>query len=206
MDAADPLRAFKDRFDLPEGLIYLDGNSLGALPKATAARMGEAIAQEWGRGLIGSWNTADWIGAPQRIGAKIARIVGAKPQEVIGADSTSVNLFKLLVAALKARPGRRVIVSETGNFPTDLYMAQGIAAVSPDLELHTVPRERRLAAIADDVAVVMLTHVHYKTGGEVRHGGGDRGRPGLRRLDAVGPQPQRRGRAGRAQRGRRGPS
>ena len=164
LDAADPLRGFKERFVLPEGVIYLDGNSLGALPKATAARLGEVITQEWGEGLIRSWNTADWIGAPQRIGGKIASLVGARPHEVIVADSTSVNLFKLLAAALRARPGRRVILSEPGNFPSDLYVAQGIAAMLPEIELRTVPRAQLLTAIGEGVAVVMLTHVHYKTG------------------------------------------
>jgi kynureninase len=164
MDASDPLRAFKDRFDLPAGVIYLDGNSLGALPRATSARMAQAITQEWGQGLVRSWNAADWISAPQRVGSKIARIVGARPNEVIVADSTSVNVFKLLVAALKARPGRKVILTESGNFPTDLYMAQGVAALFPDVELRAAPRGQLLCAMTDDVAVVMLTHVHYKTG------------------------------------------
>jgi kynureninase len=164
MDAADPLAGFRDRFDLPHGVIYLDGNSLGALPRAAAARMGEVIAREWGQGLIRSWNTADWIGAPRRIGAKIAGVIGAAPHEVIVADSTSVNLYKLLAAALAARPDRRVILSEAGNFPTDLYVAQGIAAMSPEVAVRAVARENLPAAITEDVAIVMLTHVHYKTG------------------------------------------
>jgi kynureninase len=164
LDAADPLRDFRDRFVLPDGTIYLDGNSLGALPKATAARVATTISGEWGHGLIRSWNDADWIGAPQRVGGKIAQIVGAAPHEVVVADSTSVNLFKLLVAACQARPGRRVILSEPGNFPTDLYVAQGVAALLPDVELRTVPRDDIAAAIDADVAVVMLTHVHYKSG------------------------------------------
>lgn len=163
-DAEDELRGFRDRFDLPEGVIYLDGNSLGALPSATKNRLAAAVTQEWGQGLIRSWNSADWIGAPQRVGGKIARLVGAKSSEVIVADSTSVNLFKLLAAGLKARPERRVILSEPGNFPTDLYVAQGIAALLPNVELRTAPREQIQAAIDQDVAVVMLTHVHYKTG------------------------------------------
>lgn len=163
-DAADPLRTMRDAFDLPEGLIYLDGNSLGALPRITKARMAETVAQEWGEGLVRSWNTAGWIDAPARIGAKIAPLIGARPHEVIVADSTSVNLFKLLEAALAAQPGRRVILSEPGNFPTDLYVAQGIAAMLPDVELRTVPRAEIAAAIDADVAVVMLTQVHYRTG------------------------------------------
>jgi kynureninase len=164
LDAADPLAPFRDRFALPEGVIYLDGNSLGALPRATPDRLAEAVREEWGNDLIRSWNSADWIGAPQRIGGKIARIVGAKPNEVLVADSTSVNLFKLLVAGIGARPGRAVILSEPGNFPTDLYVAQGVAALLPGVEVRTVARERIADAIDEDVAIVMLTHVHYKSG------------------------------------------
>ncbi|MFC3581396.1 kynureninase [Sphingomonas hylomeconis] len=164
LDAADPLAAFRARFVLPDGQTYLDGNSLGALPRATAARLADTVTREWGQGLIGSWNAAGWIGAPQRIGAKIARLIGAAPTEVIAADSTSVNLFKLLAAACAAQPDRRVIVTEQGNFPTDLYVAQGVAAYLPGVEVRAVPRAQIAAAIDADVAVVMLTHVHYKTG------------------------------------------
>lgn len=161
-DAADPLAASRTRFDLPEGVIYLDGNSLGVLPSATMARMETVVRREWGRDLIGSWNTADWIGAPSRIGDRIAPLIGAGPGEVIVADSTSVNLFKLLAAALADRPGRRTILSEPGNFPTDLYMASGVAAFM-GATLKTVPADRIVEAIDADVAVVLLTHVHYKT-------------------------------------------
>ncbi|MEP6784920.1 MAG: kynureninase [Sphingomonadales bacterium] len=163
-DAADPLRAMHDAFDLPQGVIYLDGNSLGALPHVTKARMADAVAREWGEGLVRSWNTAGWIDAGARIGGRLAGLIGAQPHETIVADSTSVNLFKLLEAALTDRPGRRVILSEPGNFPTDLYVAQGVAAMLPDVELRTVPRDRIIEAIDDSVAVVMLTHVHYRTG------------------------------------------
>ena len=163
-DTEDPLAAFRQHFDLPDGVIYLDGNSLGALPAATKARLADVVEQEWGAGLIRSWNSADWIDAPQRVGAKIARIVGAAPHEVVVADSTSVNLFKLLVAALGERPGRRVILTEPGNFPTDLYVAQGVATTLPGVEVRTAPRDRIAEAIDADTAVVMLTHVHYKTG------------------------------------------
>lgn len=159
LDAADPFAPLKARFALPEGVIYLDGNSLGALPAATAARIAAAVEGEWGRGLIASWNSAGWIDAPARVGAKIAPLIGAKAHEVIAADSTSVNLHKLLAAALAARPGRRVILSEPGNFSTDLYIAQGIAGA----EVRTVERERIVDAIDESVAVVMLTHVHYRT-------------------------------------------
>lgn len=161
-DAADPLAASRMRFDLPEGVIYLDGNSLGVLPSATMARIETVVRREWGRDLIGSWNTADWIGAPSRIGDRIAPLIGAGPGEVIVADSTSVNLFKLLAAALADRPGRRTILSEPGNFPTDLYMASGVAAFM-GATLKTVPADRIVEAIDADVAVVLLTHVHYKT-------------------------------------------
>ena len=163
LDAADPLRDFRSRFQLPDGVIYLDGNSLGAMPVATPERLRRAMEQEWGQGLIRSWNDADWIGAPARIGGKIARLIGAAAHEVVAADSTSVNLFKLLTAALAVQPERRVILTETGNFPTDLYIAQGVAALAPGVELRAVPGEAVEAAIDDQVAVVLLTHVHYKT-------------------------------------------
>jgi kynureninase len=163
LDDEDPLAAFRDRFDLPEGVIYLDGNSLGALPSATPQRLAEVTRQEWGQGLIRSWNTADWIGAPQRVGGKIARLIGAEADEVIVADSTSVNLYKLLSAGLAVRPGRRVILSEPGNFPTDLYIAQGLAAADPSISVSTLPRDDIVAAAGPDT-LVMLTHVHYKTG------------------------------------------
>ena len=163
LDAADPLRPFRDRFDLPDGVIYMDGNSLGPLPRAAREAIARAVDQEWGAGLIRSWNDADWIGAPRRIGDKIARLVGANPAEIVVADSTSVNLFKLVVAALRARPGRRVILTEPGNFPTDLYIAQGLAAVLPDVEVRTVAATEIPAALSPDVAVLQLSHVHYKT-------------------------------------------
>ena len=124
LDAADPLASFRERFVLPDGVTYLDGNSLGALPRVTAERVREVLEAEWGTGLIRSWNSADWINAPRRVGAKIARLIGAGPHEVVVADSTSVNLHKLIVAALSARPGRHTVVSEPGNFPTDLYMVR----------------------------------------------------------------------------------
>jgi kynureninase len=164
LDRSDGLAAFRDRFDLPQGVIYLDGNSLGALPRQTAGRVADVVTREWGSGLIRSWNSADWISAPARVGAKIAQIVGAKPHEVTVADSTSVNLFKLLMAGLADRPSRRVILSEPGNFPTDLYVAQGVGRIVPGVELRTMPREKIACSIDDDVAIVMLTHVHYKTG------------------------------------------
>ncbi len=161
-DAADPLAGARALFDLPEGVIYLDGNSLGALPRATAARVAETVTAEWGKDLIKSWNSHDWIGAPQRVGGKIARLIGADADEVIAADSTSVNLAKLICGALSLRPGRRVILSEPGNFPTDIYIVQGLAQLGL-CELRLVDRAALVAAIDSSVAAVMLTHVHYKT-------------------------------------------
>ena len=166
LDAEDPLAGFRERFVLPDDVIYLDGNSLGALPRATAARVQAVATEEWGTGLIRSWNSADWIGAPARVGAKIARLVGAAAHEVIVADSTSVNLYKLIVAALQspAARGRSVILSEPGNFPTDLYMVESaIATLGGSHRLELVSREALTARLRDDVALVLLTHVHYKT-------------------------------------------
>jgi kynureninase len=160
-DAADPLRPLRDRFHLPEGLIYLDGNSLGALPKAAAARMQALIAEEWGEGLITSWNVHDWIGAPQRLGARIAPLIGAKPHEVIVTDSTSVNLFKLLVAAAR-QSDRKTLLSEAGNFHTDLHIAAGVADLL-GLTLDIAPREAVESRIGADTNLLLLTHVHYKT-------------------------------------------
>jgi len=164
LDEKDPLREFRARFALPPGVIYLDGNSLGALPVRTASRLAEVIAKEWGQGLIRSWNDHDWVGAARRVGDKIAPLIGADAGEVVVADSTSVNLFKLLIAAAAARPRRKIILSEAGNFPTDLYVAQGIAALLPGLSLRAVGTDGIWDAIGEDVAVVLLTHVHYKTG------------------------------------------
>ena len=159
LDAADPLRFARDRFVLPGGLIYLDGNSLGALPVASAARVARTIQDEWGRDLIASWNKHGWIDQSARLAAMLAPIVGAGADEIMVGDSTSINLAKLLGAGLKARPGRRVILSETGNFPTDLY----IAAAAPGAELRTVAAEDITAALTDEIAVLMLTHVDYRS-------------------------------------------
>ncbi|HYD64915.1 kynureninase [Azospirillum sp.] len=165
LDAADELAAVRERFVLPEGEIYLDGNSLGALPRATAERLRHVVEAEWGRDLIRSWNAAGWIDLPQRVGDKIGRLVGAAAGEVVVADSTSVNLFKALSAALRLRPDRRVIVTERGNFPTDLYVAQGlIEQLGGRHELRMVERDAVAGAIGADTAVVMLTHVDYRTG------------------------------------------
>lgn len=167
MDAADPLQRLREQFALPDGTIYLDGNSLGALPKATAARLHRAVTDEWGRGLIGSWNHAGWIELPRRVGDKIARLVGAAPGELVAADSTSVNLYKVLAAALaiqrNGRSERRVILSERSNFPTDLYIAQSLA-LQHGCELRALCAEDIPAAIDAHTAVLMLTHVNYRTG------------------------------------------
>jgi kynureninase len=164
LDAGDPLAPLRDAFVVPEGLIYLDGNSLGCLPKAAARRLEAVVREEWGQGLIRSWNLHGWIEAPQRLGAKISGLIGAKAHEVVAADSTSVNLFKLLAGALGMRPDRKTILSEPGNFPTDLYMMQGLAALLGDgVQVKTVEADEIIDAIDEDTAVVSLTHVHYKT-------------------------------------------
>ena len=164
LDAADPLAPFRARFALPDHVIYLDGNSLGALPRDTPARVASVMHDEWGTGLIRSWNSADWIGAPQRVGSKIARLIGAQSHEVVVADSTSVNLHKLIVAALESRPDRHVVLSEPGNFPTDLYMAQtATQLVGNGRRLEVASRDTLVDQITSDTALVLLTHVHYKT-------------------------------------------
>ncbi|MDB5499203.1 MAG: kynU [Phenylobacterium sp.] len=164
LDAADPLARFRAAFALPAGVIYLDGNSLGPPPVAVHERLAQASRAEWGEGLVRSWNTAGWIDAPLRVGAKIARLVGAAPGEVVVADSTSVNLFKLAAGALSLRPGRTTILSEAGNFPTDLYALQGLSALLGDrARLRTVAAEDLAGAIDEDTAVVALTHIHYKS-------------------------------------------
>jgi kynureninase len=163
LDAADPLRSFRDRFVLPEGIVYLDGNSLGALPRATIQRQREAVEEEWGEELIRSWNSRGWIDAPQRVGAKVARLIGAQPHEVIVADSTSVNLFKLIVAAAALSPGRKQLLSEAGNFHTDLHIADGAAELA-GLRLDIVGRDDLDAAMGAETNLLLLTHVHYKAG------------------------------------------
>jgi kynureninase len=163
LDQADTLAHCRARFQLPDGVIYLDGNSLGAMPRAVAPRMTKALEQEWAVGLIRSWNDADWYPAPQRVGARIAHLIGAAAHEVIVADSISVNLFKVLVAALRLRPGRAKILGELGNFPSDGYIASGVAELM-HAEFAALPSEQILQAIDDSVAIVSLTHVNYKSG------------------------------------------
>ncbi|PKO44404.1 MAG: kynureninase [Betaproteobacteria bacterium HGW-Betaproteobacteria-3] len=167
LDAQDPLRKLRDLFTIPPGVIYLDGNSLGVMPAAAPARVAAAVTQEWGEGLIRSWNSAGWFGLPQKLGNKIASLIGARPGEVVATDSTSVNLYKVLSAALNIAaqdaPQRRVIVSERSNFPTDLYIAQALCR-ERGYQLQLIEPEEINTALTPDVAVLMLTHVNYRTG------------------------------------------
>ena len=163
-DAEDPLAPLRARFVLPEGVTYLDGNSLGPPLRTARAAMDAVIDAQWGGDLIASWNVHDWIGLPERLGARIAPLIGAAPDEVIVSDSVSVNLFKLIAAVCQARPNRRTILTEPGNFPTDLYIAQGVAAMMAEHRVRTEPTATIVDAIDDDTALVLLTQVHYKSG------------------------------------------
>lgn len=164
-DQIDSLRHKKDAFQIPEGVIYLDGNSLGVLPKHVPARVAEVVQQEWGTSLIRAWNTHSWIDLPLRTGERIAKLIGAPRGTVVACDSTSVNVFKVLSAALTLRPDRKVILSDNGNFPTDLYVASGLKdLLAQGHELRIVAPEEVEAALGDDVAVMMLTQVDYRTG------------------------------------------
>ncbi|MDR5772441.1 MULTISPECIES: kynureninase [unclassified Caballeronia] len=170
LDRDDPLNALRDQFVLANDVIYLDGNSLGVPPKAAAARAAGVIAEEWGEGLIRSWNTAGWYALPRRLGNKLAPLIGAGEDEVVVNDTISANLFKILSAALKLAnerdPKRRVIVSERSNFPSDLYIAQGlIEQLDRGYELRLVDDASELpAAIDEHTAIAMITHVNYRTG------------------------------------------
>ena len=167
LDAQDPLRKLRDLFTIPPGVIYLDGNSLGVMPAAAPARVAAAVTQEWGEGLIRSWNSAGWFGLPQKLGNMIASLIGARPGEVVATDSTSVNLYKVLSAALhiaaQDAPQRRVIVSERSNFPTDLYIAEALCR-ERGYRLQLIEPEEIRSALTPEVAVLMLTHVNYRTG------------------------------------------
>ena len=168
LDETDPLARLREQFVLPPGVIYLDGNSLGVLPRATAQRVAEVVTNEWGEGLIRSWNSAGWMELPQRIGDKIARLVGADAGELVVADSTSVNLFKVLAAALHIvrsdAPSRTRVVSERSNFPTDLYIAEALCK-ERGFELVLVDTPEAIPAALDArTALLMLTHVNYRTG------------------------------------------
>jgi kynureninase len=162
LDAADPLAFARERFRLLEAVIYLDGNSLGALPAATPTALAHTAERQWGEDLIASWNTHDWIDWPTTIAAKLAPIVGAKASELLIADSTSVSLFKLLAAAVRARPDRTTVLSQQANFPTDLYVAQGLADML-GLNLKAAPADKVLHSIDESTAVVTLTHVDYRS-------------------------------------------
>ena len=165
-DAADPLAPFRERFDIPPEVIYLDGNSLGVLPKGVAERVAKSVASEWGTGLIRSWNAAGWIDLPRHVGARIAPLVGAEPDCVVAADSTTVNLFKVVSAAVSLRPERTKIVTETRNFPTDNYIAEGVIRQCGNRHrlVHVDRPQDIAAALDDDTAVLMLTHVNYRDG------------------------------------------
>ena len=167
LDAKDPLAPLREQFVLPPGVIYLDGNSLGVLPKATAARVQQVVTQEWGMDLIRSWNSAGWIDMPQRVGDKIARLVGAAPGELVVADSTSVNLFKVLSAALSITaedaPQRKTILSERSNFPTDLYIAEALCR-ERGFQLQLAEPDELPGLLNEHTAVLMLTHVNYRSG------------------------------------------
>ena len=165
LDREDQLASFRQEFHIPQGVIYMDGNSLGAMPKAVAKRVGEVTEREWGDNLIKSWNTADWFNAPGRIGDKIAPIIGADKGEVVATDSTSINLFKALNTALRINSDRSVIIMEGGNFPTDNYIAQGLVEfLGRQHQIRFVEKDGIMDAIDDSVAAVSLTDVHYKTG------------------------------------------
>ena len=163
LDEADPIGFARDRFVVPDGLVYLDGNSLGAMPRAVPDAVQDVVAGQWGQDLIASWNTNDWWSAPARLGASVARLVGAAEDEVLVADSTSVNLFKVLVAAARLRPDRQVLVIEPGNFPADLYIADSVGDLL-GLEVRRVDPLDLSSALGEDVAVVSYSHVDYRTG------------------------------------------
>jgi len=165
LDASDPLAAFRDRFLIPDGVIYMNGNSLGPLSRDAKERMDEVVNNEWGNELIRGWNSAGWYELPWRLGDKIGRLIGAASGETVVCDSTSVNLFKAVAAAFAMRPGRNKIVTEAGNFPTDLYILDGLRRfVGEDCVVDIRPREEVADAIDSETAVVVLTHVHYVSG------------------------------------------
>jgi kynureninase len=164
LDRKDILKHKRKEFSIPKGMIYLDGNSLGVLPKAAVARVKHAVDVEWGQDLITSWNKHGWFQAPLKMGDKIAKLIGAAPGSVVVADSISVNVFKVLSAALAKNPTRKIILSDSGNFPSDLYVAQGLAQFTNDGHaLRAVAPDQVLDSITDDVAVVMITEVDYRT-------------------------------------------
>jgi kynureninase len=165
LDATDPLAGHRARFALPADVLYFDGNSLGPPTVEAADHLADVVRAQWGRHLVGAWNTCDWIDLARRVAAAIAPLIGALADEVAVADSTSINLFKVLAAGLDLNPGRKVILSERENFPTDLYMAQGLSTMlGQGVSLRLVDRADLGAALDEDVAVVMLTEVDFRTG------------------------------------------
>lgn len=162
-DRLDPLSAHRALFRLPAGVIYLDGNSLGALTIAAERRVAQVMHEQWGVDLIRSWSDNGWLDYPARLGNRIAPLLGASSGEVLVCDSTSVDLFKLAAAVALQRGTRRKLVTELGNFPTDLYILRGLAQLVPELEVIAVPREQLAAAIDEETLLVVLTHVHYRT-------------------------------------------
>jgi kynureninase len=166
-DSVDPLRTFRDRFLLPEGIIYLDGNSLGPMPKAAAGILNRTIEQEWGQDLIRSWNSAGWFDMPSRLGDRIGALLGAEPGQTLVCDTTSINLYKAVHAAIGLRPDRNIVIAEEDSFPTDLYIVEGA------MKSAGRPMQRRLigsdgpsveALLDEEVAVAVLSHVNYRTG------------------------------------------
>jgi kynureninase len=165
LDAADPLRGMRDLFQLPGGVIYLDGNSLGPPPKAAFAELERAARHEWGNGLIRSWNDAGWWDLTDALGDQVGRLIGAAAGQTVVSDSTSINIYKALHAALALQPGRHAILAERDSFPTDLYMAEGVAASRPGAALRLAPDSAGLTSLIDrDTAVVLVNHVDYRTG------------------------------------------
>jgi kynureninase len=165
LDAADPLRRTRDLFELPPGIIYLDGNSLGPPPRAVVAALDQAVRREWGAGLIRSWNDAGWFTLTDTLGDRIGHLIGAAPGQTVVTDSTSINIYKALHAALSLRPDRRTIIAERDSFPTDLYMAESVAAARQDVTLRLAAEPSSLTSLIDgETAVVLLNHVDYRTG------------------------------------------
>lgn len=165
LDRDDPLAGARDHFILPEGIVYLDGNSLGALPKAAPARIAQIVEQEWGQGLVGSWGKAGWYEKPVELGNRIGSLIGAATGQTIVADSISVNLFKLICAALEMRRGRRTLVTEASNFPSDIYVLQGLARLWPGVRVKLIGRDGTFGDLVDeDTAAVVMTGVDFRTG------------------------------------------
>jgi len=157
--------ATKAMFHLPDGIIYLDGNSLGPLPNAAPERLARTMRDEWGEMLITGWNKAGWMALPTETGDRVGKLIGAEPGHVVLGDTLSIKVYQALAAALEMNPDRHVILSDNGNFPSDLYMAEGLCkTLGPEFELRTVPPEDVENSLSDDVAVLMLTEVDYRTG------------------------------------------